>query len=103
MILVVKRSILGGLIYLLGNGLYFGYYMYTILANMNGSLSLQNSTDLIFAVIGIILPLLVVGDTVLDKNRKEHPTDKKTDWFYNNKEYERKLDERADKNQYRIS
>jgi len=27
--------------------------------------------------------------------------DKQTDWFYKNKEYDRKLDERADKNQYR--
>lgn len=103
MILVVKRSMLGGLMYLLGNGLYFGYYIYTILTTMNGTLSLQNSTDLLFAVIGIILPLLVVGDTLLDKNRKAHPIDKKTDWFYTNKDYERKLDERADKNQYRIS
>ena len=27
--------------------------------------------------------------------------DKKTVWFYGNKEYDRQLDERADKNNYR--
>lgn len=102
MILVIKRSILGGLIYLAGNGLYFGYYIFNILTT-NEIMSLQNYTDLMFAVIGIILPLLIVFDTLLDKNRKEHPTDKKTDWFYKNKDYDREVDERADKNQYRIS
>lgn len=102
MILVIKRSMLGGLIYLAGNGLYYGYYVFNILT-ANQTMSLQNYTDLMFAIIGIVLPLLVVGDTVLDKNRKAHPTDKKTDWFYKNKDYDREIDERADKNQYRIS
>ena len=54
-----------------------------------------------FAVIGIILPLLIVIDTLLDKNRKAHPVDKQTDWFYKNKDFDREVDERADRNQYR--
>ncbi len=103
MVLVIKRSMLGGLIYLAGNGLYFGYYIFDIFTTMSGQANSQNYIDLIFAVIGIILPLLIVFDTLLDKNRRAHPTDNKTDWFYKNKDYERKLDERADKNQYRIS
>ncbi len=103
MILVVKRSMLGGLIYLAGNGLYFGYYIFNILSHMDGVTTLQNYIDLFFSAIGIILPLLIVFDTLLDKNRKAHPKDKKTDWFYKNKDYDRKVDERSDKNQYRIS
>lgn len=103
MILVVKRSMLGGLIYLISYGLYFGYYIYSIVTNMGEVATIQNYTDLIFAAMGIILPLLVLFDLILDRNRKEHPKDKKTDWFYQNEEYDRKLDERADKNQYRIS
>ncbi len=102
MILVVKRSMLGGLIYLAGQGLYYGYYIFTLLTE-NQTMSAQNCIDLIFAAMGIILPLLIVFDTLLDKNRKAHPTDKKTDWFYKNKDYDREMDERADKNQYRIS
>ena len=103
MILVVKRSMLGGLIYFVSYGLYFGYYIYNILVNMGEATTMQSYTDLIFAAMGIILPLLVLFDLMLDRNRKEHPKDKKTDWFYQNEEYDRKLDERADKNQYRIS
>lgn len=102
MILVIKRNMLGGLIYLAGNGLYYGYYVFNILTS-NQTMGLQSYVDLMFAAIGIILPLLVIFDTVLDKNRKNNPTDKKTDWFYKNKDYDREIDERADKNQYRIS
>lgn len=102
MILVIKRNMLGGLIYLAGNGLYYGYYVFNILTS-NQTMGLQSYVDLMFAAIGIILPLLVIFDTALDKNRKNNPTDKKTDWFYKNKDYDREIDERADKNQYRIS
>jgi len=38
---------------------------------------------------------------LLDKGRKANPKDKKTDWFYNNEQFDRKLDERSDKNNYR--
>ena len=54
-----------------------------------------------FSIIGIILPLIVLIDLLLDKNRKENPKDKKTDWFYQNEQFDRKLDDRADKNNYR--
>lgn len=104
MVLVIKRSTLGGIIYLIGNGLYFGTIIYNIvMSTIEVNNSLTNYTDLLFAAIGIILPILVLFDLLLDKNRKAHPTDKKTDWFYKNKDYDRQLDERADKNQYRIS
>ena len=97
MILVVKRSILGGIIYLIGNGLYFGTSIYQSIVG-----STINYTDMIFALIGILIPILVLFDLLLDKNRKEHPVDKKTDWFYKNKEFDRQYDERADKNQYKF-
>ena len=38
--------------------------------------------------------------TLLDRD-KNNPKDKKTDWFYTNEQYDRQLDERADKNNYR--
>ena len=41
-------------------------------------------------------------DIFLNKERKGSTKDKKTDWFYDNEEYTRKLDERADKNQYKF-
>ena len=38
---------------------------------------------------------------MVNKIRKRDPKDKKTDWFFQNEQYDRKLDDRADKNQYR--
>lgn len=98
LILIVKRNMLGGLIYLAGNGLYFGIGIYNEIMNVSG----MNYVDMIFDLIGITLPMLIIFDLLLDHNRKEHPVDKKTDWFYKNKEFDRKLDERADKNQYKF-
>ncbi len=40
-------------------------------------------------------------DLFVGQIRKKDPKDKKTDWFFKNSKYERELDERADKNQYR--
>lgn len=101
-ILVVKRSMLGGLIYLIGNGLYFGASIFnSLMVIMNGNANV-NYVDMMFAFMGILLPILVLFDLLLDKNRKEHPVDKKTDWFYKNKDFDREYDERADRNQYKF-
>jgi hypothetical protein len=51
--------------------------------------------------VGMILPLFAIFDLALDKNRKAHPKDKKTDWFYKDERFDRNLDDRADKNNYR--
>ena len=67
----------------------------------NGSLSMAENMGLMISMLGIILPLAVLIDLLLDKNRKLNPKDKKTDWFYQNEEFDRKLDDRADKNNYR--
>ena len=54
-----------------------------------------------FSLIGVILAVAVLIELLLDKNRKVHPVDKKTDWFYKNEQFDRKMDDRADKNNYR--
>lgn len=103
MILIVKRKLTGAIIYLVLHAIYFGGDItnkLSILAN-NETLTLAQSTELMFSMLGIILPLAVLIDLLLDKNRKDNPKDKKTDWFYKNEEFDRKLDDRADKNNYR--
>ena len=52
-----------------------------------------------FSVIGVVLALVVMIDFLADHVKQ--PEQKNTDWFYENKEYDRKLDSRADKNNYR--
>ena len=98
-ILVIKRSVLGGIIYLIGNGLYFGASIFNAISQTQGTSDYMN---IFISFIGIVLPVLVLFDLLLDKNRKAHPVDKKTDWFYKNKDYDRKLDERIDRNKYKF-
>ena len=101
--LIVKRKLVGSLLYLVLHAIYFGGDVTSklnIMAN-NEPLTLVQSTELLFSTIGIILPLAVLIDLLLDKNRKNNPKDKKTDWFYKNEQFDRNLDDRADKNNYR--
>lgn len=102
-ILIIKRKLIGGIIYLIINWAYFGMHIINSLPTiMESTAKLTNYTDIIFSFIGVLLPVLIIIDLLLDRTRLARPSDKKTDWFYNNKDYERKLDERADNNNYKI-
>ena len=104
-VLVVKRNVIGGLIYLTSYGLYFGIDLANniqVLFNaIQGNVDISTVPNILASFIAMILAIAVILDIVMDKSRKLNPKDKKTDWFYNNSQYDRKLDERADKNQYR--
>ena len=103
-VLVVKRKMVGALMYLLSYGIYFGT---DILKNINTIIEIEGQLpatifmNLFVSFIGLILPIAVLLDMLVDRNRKNNPKDKKTDWFYKNEKFDRQLDERADKNNYR--
>ncbi len=108
MILIVKRKVLGAVIYLASYIMYFGATAFqgitgTMATDMaiTGSTSVTSGISVMIAVIGIVLPIAVTLDIILDKGRQVNPTDKKTDWFYKEEKFDRELDERADKNNYR--
>ena len=77
------------------------YIYQNVVAIINNTASLELYMDMFIALIGVAIPIAAFFDVLLDKSRKANPVDKQTDWFYKNKDYDRKLDERADKNQYR--
>lgn len=99
---VGKRMLIGAVIYLVSYGLYFGVDMYHIVMGiMGGATTITDYSNAMASFIGVVLPLVVFFNLLIDKNRTNHPVDKKTDWFYKNEQYDRKLDERSDQNQYR--
>ena len=103
-VLVVKRKWLGAIIYLISYGLYFGADLFKslgIVINSTDTFSIGMYINLFFSAFGLILPIMVFIDLIADKDKSNNPKNKKTDWFYNNEEYDRKLDERADKNNYK--
>ena len=102
MILVVKRKLLGAIIYVIAYGMYFGADLFNkVSLIMEGTLSNDGMLNALISFIAIVLAVAVLFDLLVDKGRKANPKDKKTDWFYNNEQFDRKLDERADKNNYR--
>ena len=107
MLLIIKRKIIGALIYLLAYGMYFGSTLVTgitALTNTTAEITMTSMgiyLNTFISLLGIGIPIAVLFDLLLDKNRKANPKDKKTDWFYNNEKFDRKMDERADKNNYR--
>ena len=96
-IFIAKRKFLGVIVYLIA---YWGYFGVDLIKNLisGGKLDYMNS---MFSLVGIVLPAFALFDWLFDANKKQHYSDKKTDWFYNDKEYDRRLDSRADKNNYR--
>ena len=105
LIFIVKRKMIGALVYLLAYGLYFGAditgNIQTLFTAIETGIDMNLYINLLMSLIGIILPIVTLLDLLMDKARKANPKDKKTDWFYNNEQFDRKLDERADKNNYR--
>lgn len=105
LILVFKRKLIGGIIYAVSYGWYYGVGLLSTIygALVNGeTIGLGNSMELLVSAIGVLLPLMVLMDTLADKGRKLNPVDKKTDWFYKNEQFDRKFDERADRNEYKF-
>lgn len=104
MILVLRRNIIGGILYLTSYGFYFGGYILTnaIPVLMSGeTMDMSVMQNTLVSAVAVIIAFCVFFDLLVNKIRKRDPKDKKTDWFFNNEQYDRKYDERADKNQYR--
>ena len=105
MLLIIKRKLIGALIYLLAYGMYFGTNLFhdilTVINVTPDIHTIKTYLNAFISLIGIIIPIAILLDLLLDKNRKANPKDKQTDWFYQNEQFDRKMDERADKNNYR--
>lgn len=104
MILVLRRNLLGGILYILAYGYYFGGYILTnaLPALIEGeSLAMSVLQNTMVSAVALVIALCVLFDLVIARVRKRDPKDKKTDWFFQNEQYDRKYDERADRNQYR--
>ena len=107
-ILVVKRKMIGSLIYLMLYGVYFGEHLITNIISMtegNVTLTMDVSLNLISDVVAVVLAIFVLLDMLVDKGRKVNPSDGKTDWYFKNEKYDEELkarDQREDKNEYKF-
>ena len=101
-VLIFKRKMLGAIAYAVSYGLYFG----SELASYFPVLMSQSMVDevvlmqIIICTFGILLPIMGVMGIAMD--RIKSPKANKTSWFFDNKDFDRKKDTRADKNNYKL-
>ena len=107
-VLVVKRKMLGSLLYLMIYGVYFGEHLVAniiTIAQGQATVTTDLSLNLISDLVAIALAIFVVLDMLVDKGRKVNPSDGKTDWYFKNEKYDEELkarDQREDKNEYKF-
>lgn len=107
-VLVVKRKLVGSLLYLMLYGVYFGEHFITnIIPLVQGKISISTdfAMNLFVDLVAIILAIFALLDMLVDKGRKANPMDGKTDWYFKNEKYDEELkarDQREDKNEYKF-
>ena len=101
-ILFTKTKLSGAIIYLVSSFAYYGPEFIKLLpVAMNGVTSTDMAVQILVLMIELVIPIFALFILIYDKKQELHPVDKKTDFFYKGDQYDRKYDERADKNNYR--
>lgn len=97
-ILVFKGKSFGGILYFI---MYIGYYGYDLVNIVNTNSISINGLSVIIDFFAIFIAVFAIFNIMINKvtgmSKKSN-----TEWFYKNKDYDRKLDERADKNKYKF-
>jgi len=102
-IILMSRNKLSGAVILTVSSI--AYYGADILEKFKiisqNNVSVDTAMQLVISVICVIIPVFAFFIIAFAKEQEKRPVDKKTDFFYKNEAYDRKYDERADRNNYR--
>ena len=101
-ILFTKTKLTGAILYLISSFIYYGpEFINLVPIAMNGVTSTDMAVQILVLMIELVIPIFALFILIYDKKQEINPVDKKTDFFYMGEQYDRKYDERADKNNYR--
>lgn len=103
-IFIVRRNLIVATLYFGMYAAYFGTILFNSLTGMPAEAetwAFADAPSIMATALGVVIPLLLFLDVLIQKSRF-HPTDRNTDWYYENEKYDREYDERADRNQYKI-
>ncbi len=103
-ILIIRRNLIVATLYFGMYAAYFGTILFNSLTGMPAETetwAFSDGPSIIATALGVIIPLLIFLDVLIQKSRF-HTPDRKTDWYYENEKYDREFDQRADRNQYKI-
>jgi len=101
-ILMSKNKLSGSIILLIASLAYYGPSLLEQITHItSNAVSLETKLQAIISLICITIPTFAFFIIAFAKEQEKRPVDKKTDFFYKTDAYDRKYDERADKNNYR--
>ena len=101
-ILFTKTKLTGAILYLISSFIYYGpEFINLVPIAMNGVTSTDMAVQILVLMIELVIPIFALFILIYDKKQEINTVDKKTDFFYKGEQYDRKYDERADKNNYR--
>lgn len=102
-ILMSRNKLSGPILLIVASGVYYGPSLISQITYMSSNtVSMEFALQIIISVICVMIPVFAFFIIAFAKEQEKRPVDKKTDFFYKNEAYDRNLDERADKNNYRI-
>ena len=103
-IFIIRRNLIAATLYFGMYAAYFGTILFNSLTKVSTETEILvfiDSTSIALTALGVIIPFLVFADVAIQKSRF-NPSNRDTDWYYENEKYDREFDERADRNQYKI-
>lgn len=101
-ILMSKNKLSGAIIFVISSFAYYGPSLLNQISFvMSNTISIDVAMQLFVSLVCILIPIFAFFIIAFAKEQEKRPVDKKTDFFYKNEAYDRKYDERADRNNYR--
>lgn len=92
---IQRKSSIGAVAYFATYIVYYGTAFYD--AFMEG-----NNIEMLSNVLGVILPIFIFCDVIFARQLYGEMEMRSSNWYFENQKYDRKFDERADRNQYKI-
>ena len=101
-ILISKNKLTGAIIFVISSIIYYGPSLLSQLTSISSNaISMDTSVQLVISLVGVIIPIFAFFIVAFAKEQEKRPVHKQTDFFYKTDAYDRKHDDRADKNNYR--
>lgn len=104
LVFIVRGKAIAAIIYTITYVWYFGKDVVNAVVQVNqgGTIATAQALDIFISFVAIVIAFITLVATLLSNVKTGTKQDKKTDWFYKNKDFDRQYDERADRNNYKF-
>ena len=100
-ILMSKNKLSGAVILSIASIAYYGPTLLGQITGLSTGVNINSALEAVVSLACVIIPIFAFFIIAFAKEQEKRPVDKKTDFFYKGDTYDRKYDDRADKNNYR--